>query len=276
MAILLQRNSRLMGETIQLNNLFKYLNALKQKYFFLKQSSYSAINWIFGCLDLSEDDVILDLDCHYADLWLKNDLSLYSSIKVHLIDQNLVNVRLTQEKCSNKSFNYEVRLMDYQNLQYSANQFDKVIAKIGFSVMTYDEQLAMINETWRVLKKQKNGYYVINENQITRSLDSILNEFDSSIKSFNQFKDNHTALKKHIDSLFQEVECTSYHSELTISTAAQLMDMYLSVKHPTFVDKIVKAHRSKEFDKFLAQKIQSDGFISLDVKFMLLIGKNKI
>lgn len=276
MGILSQRSSRIMGETIQVNNLFKYLNGLKQKYFFLKQSNYEAVSWVFDHLDLNENDVILDLDCHYAELWTKNDLSLYPSIKVFLVDQNLVNVRLTQATCFNSSFNHEIQLMDYDNLQYSSNQFDKVIIKIGFNVVCYHEHLDMINESWRVLKKYKNGYYVINENQLIKSLNQFLTEFDSTITVSNTINSNSLALKQHLYSLFEKVEYQSYHSELKMKTVSQMIDMYLSANHQTFIDEIVKKHRIKEFDSFLAKKIENQGFIPIDIAFTLLIGKNKL
>lgn len=276
MGILSQRSSSIMGETIQVNNLFKYLNGLKQKYFFLKQSNYETLSWVFNHLNLNENDVILDLDCHYAELWIKNDLSLYPSIKVFLVDQNLVNVRLTQAKCFNSSFNHEIELMDYDTLQYSSNQFDKVITKIGFNVLCYHEQLAMINESCRVLKKHKNGYYVINEDQLTKTLNQFLIEFDSTITLSNQINCNTLALKQRLQSLFEKVEYQSYHSELKIKTVSQMIDMYLSANPQTFIDEIVKKHRIKEFDSFLAKKIENQGCIPIDIVFTLLIGKNKL
>lgn len=276
MGILSQRSSSIMGETIQVNNLFKYLNGLKQKYFFLKQSNYETLSWVFNHLNLNENDVILDLDCHYAELWIKNDLSLYPSIKVFLVDQNLVNVRLTQAKCFNSSFNHEIELMDYDTLQYSSNQFDKVITKIGFNVLCYHEQLAMINESCRVLKKHKNGYYVINEDQLTKTLNQFLIEFDSTITLSNQINCNTLALKQRLQSLFEKVEYQSYHSELKIKTVSQMIDMYLSANPQTFIDEIVKKHRIKEFDSFLAKKIENQACIPIDIVFTLLIGKNKL
>lgn len=276
MGILSQRSSSIMGETIQVNNLFKYLNGLKQKYFFLKQSNYETLSWVFNHLNLNENDVILDLDCHYAELWIKNDLSLYPSIKVFLVDQNLVNVRLTQAKCFNSSFNHEIELMDYDTLQYSSNQFDKVITKIGFNVLCYHKQLAMINESCRVLKKHKNGYYVINEDQLTKTLNQFLIEFDSTITLSNQINCNTLALKQRLQSLFEKVEYQSYHSELKIKTVSQMIDMYLSANPQTFIDEIVKKHRIKEFDSFLAKKIENQACIPIDIVFTLLIGKNKL
>lgn len=276
MEVLSKVNYRLNSERLNLNRLIRYFNQVNRRYFSLERPTYRVTNWVYNHLQLEPGEIILDLSCHHGDIWLENDVSLCPFIKVFLADQYLVNIRLTQQRLLKQSFEYDIRLMDYNHLQYESNVFDKVITKLGFNVLEINEHYSMIRECHRVLNSIGKGYFLINENKIQSGFNQILNDFDSNLKELEFIQVDKKSIMNYVSSFFKDVEVQTYENELRFTSAKQLIDFYISNKHDAFVEHIVKKHRIQEFNIYLQNKISQLGSISIEISFTMFIGEGKI
>lgn len=243
------QNSSNISARIQLHNEFA-------------QNKQGWFPWIFEQCHFKPGDMVLELGCGDASLWLQNKEKIPKSISITLSDVSdgmLRDVRRTIGEHDGR-FNYEV--MDAHHINAQDNVFDVVIAN---HVLFYCYDLPkVISEIRRVLKP--GGTFVCSTygSQHMIEISQLVQDFDDRIvlsadKLYEVFGRENG--KAQLEAAFAEVQWLQYEDALEVTKPEPLIAYVLSChgnQNRYIVDKY------KEFRTFVKKKTDKGFHITKD------------
>lgn len=257
---------------INLHPMNTQYNQLKVKYF----NSAQYKRWIgrsfFQQLHLNSGMKILDLGYFFGDLWCENSTKLSSDYQVVLCDELLVNVRLSQQNLKLNGLQYPVELINYNYLKFENESFDKVICCLDFEINDTLKQFKKIEECYRVSKRDGCCYFFNNNNHDQRTLNQLLQMFDEkiNIKLGDSYIDKED-IEKKLREKFEQIERVNYTNYSELDSADDLVNLLIASKNSTFIEEVVKKHRTREFVIFINRYLKESGHIQLNNEFNLFI-----
>lgn len=223
--------------------------------------------------ELYKDMKILDIGACFGKNWC-----LYpkiSQLNLEIVDQSLLNIKVTQQKLSDKGTMTRVRQMDYTALEYDSHFFDRVISKIGFQMQSIEEQRAALKEANRVVKAKGTHYVVVKEQSLKDGLYQLMIDFDHQIQIKDPFSTEIIEVEPYLETLYENVNSIEGEADYLIYDDKQCIALFLTCEDPNYIDYIVKRHLGQQFSKFLQAKFESQGTIVLKQKYKVFKCQNK-
>lgn len=187
--------------------------------------------WCFDKMSLNENLKILDIGCGNGQLWLKNHNKIHSGLNIILGDLQEEMLNCAKRNLENFSHNFTYQIADVQDLPYSDDSFDIVIANhMMYHVQDINKGLS---EIYRVLKKNGHVYMTtVGPNHLKEIL-NLIDEIDlgatrqqwSFLNTFN-LTSGTTLLNKY----FHSVKNFQYYDNLMVDKAEPIIQYIKSME----------------------------------------------
>lgn len=263
--------------SINLHPLNEHYNKLKKRYFNSAQYQRWISRSFFEQLNLQTESHVLDLGHCFGALWCENIEKLKVYQNITLAENLLVHVRITQQNLKMRNLSYPVELVNYSDLKFNDNSFDKVISRITIGAHSLSEQFKMIEECCRVVEPNGTCYFLVNHNKITNIINQLFYQFDPSldIQMVTTDQDRYE-VESFLEKKFERIEIVNYDNDSGIYEVDVLTNLLIATQNSIFLNFIVKKHRIKEFSLFVAQYLEKYGPIYLDSQIKLIICNKKV
>lgn len=231
-------------------------------------------NWIFQHYTLKPNQYILELGCGDGGIWKSCPDRIPNDIKIVLSDFSEGMLAAAKENLKGLDF-IEYKIMDAQNIEYSDNVFNIVIA--NHMLYHVPDIRKALGEIARVIKP--NGIFYASTNGINNmeELTILLHNFDSRIdfatNSIGQAFGLETG-KEKLNKFFQTVKIERYEDSLHITEVQPLIDYILSSQGIGNVNEIIIEDKVKEFNNYLAEILVDKGSIDIRKDVGMLISSN--
>ncbi len=213
--------------------------------------------WIFGKMDLKPQMKILEIGCGDGTLWKENIEKIPPNVEITLTDISEGMLRDARRTISVEDPRFVFDVMDAQELAYTEESFDLVIAN---HVLFYCKQVENVcKEVRRVLKK--GGRFICSTygKKHMMEMSHMVKEFDDRIVLsaeilYENFGRENGA--KLLETYFADVVWNSYEDSLVVTETEPLISYVLSC-HGNQNQYIID--RYHEFRAFVEKKT-ADGF----------------
>jgi len=182
------------------------------------------VPWLFEQYRFSANDSILELGCGNGGQWESRMNHLPASCRLTLSDYSEGMVSMVKEKFSGQFCNVDFMQIDIQDIPFSNESFDIVIA--NHMLYHVPDLHKALREVSRVLKTGGQFYVATNGNGGMRPfLHEALKKFDPETTAFTQeFSFNLANGKEILAPYFSSVERVDYEDSLAITETQDLMD----------------------------------------------------
>ncbi|SCZ11123.1 class I SAM-dependent methyltransferase [Alkaliphilus peptidifermentans] len=200
-------------------------------------NKYGYSNWIFDFYQFFNGCKILELGCGNGIVWEKRINRLPVGTNLVLSDFSIGMVELVKEKFKGNS-NVSTEIIDIQEIGYSDNTFDIVIAN---SMLYHVPNLPKaVSEVYRVLKPNGKFYAsTTGVNGMTKYLHEKLKEFNPEIDAFGDDSFSFTLQNGNdiLSSKFNNINVYEYKDSLEITETVDLISWILSTNSMSEIDK---------------------------------------
>lgn len=232
--------------------------------------------WIFQHYALKPNQSVLELGCGNGGIWNSEPDKIPGEVKIVLSDFSEGMLAAARENLKGLDF-IEYKLIDAQNITYSDNIFDIVIA--NHMLYHVPDIKRALGEISRVLKP--NGLFYASTNSINNmeELTTLLDNFDSRIdfalSSIGQAFGLETG-KDKLCEFFQTVEIERYEDSLHITEVQPLVDYVLSSQGIGNVNEIIVGDKVMEFKNYLTRILAVKGYIDIKKDVGMFISSNPL
>ncbi|MHC6180450.1 methyltransferase domain-containing protein [Clostridium sp. JNZ X4-2] len=217
------------------------------------------MSWFFNQLTLPDKARILELGCGDGELWAKNSDKIPRGWDITLTDFSPGMLEDAKKNLSLKRFTF--KLVDVQDIPYSKNSFDVIIANhMLYHVADKDKAFS---EIYRVLKP--NGYFyasTVGKNHMKEMRD-IVKKFNSqgiTTDSWNLTEnfqlENGLA---EVSKWFKDVTLKRYSDNLKVTSSEPLIDYIFSM--PGNTKNTLDETKIQNLKNFLQSEINKNGYI---------------
>lgn len=217
------------------------------------------MNWFFEQLNLPDKATVLELGCGNGELWAKNLCKIPKAWDITLTDFSAGMLEDAKKNLNSKRFKF--KLVDAQDIPYSKNSFDVVIANhMLYHVTDIDKAFS---EIYRVLKP--NGYFyasTVGKNHMKEMRDIVkrFNSQEITTDSWNlteKFQlENGLA---EVSKWFKNVTLKRYKDNLKVTSSGPLADYIFSM--PGNTKNILDETELHNLKNFLQSEIDKNGYI---------------
>jgi ubiquinone/menaquinone biosynthesis C-methylase UbiE len=190
-------------------------------------NKYGWGNWVFDQYNIKEKYKILEFGCGTGNIWREKESVLPDNIEITLTDISPLMIEKAKEKlCSNEKFNFKI--MDIQNVPFSDNCFDIIIANhMLYHVLDIEKASSEIK---RLLTNDGVFYTTtVGKNHLIQ-LEIIYRIFNNFAK-FSYSSELSFILENGIEILskyFSKMDIKRYNDSLEVTDINDLMDYIIS------------------------------------------------
>jgi ubiquinone/menaquinone biosynthesis C-methylase UbiE len=187
-------------------------------------------NWIFSNYQISEGMSVLELGCGNGQMWVGKDDIIRRCSRLVLSDLSQGMLDSAKEKLGDQS-GIEYRLIDIQDIPFSDDEFDVVIANM---MLYHVADLSLgLKEVRRVLKEDGTFYCATyGENGMMDYIELLFDDFPiSSVRNYDfTLQNGEGKLMRY----FSDIKKLTYEDALEVTDVEDMIDYIYSL--PSFSD----------------------------------------
>ena len=194
-----------------------------------KTNPKSKYEWIFDHFPKNENLNVLELGCGTGLFWLANRNNIVKSWSIILSDYSEGMLETAGKSLSRLNYNFKYEIVDAENILYSDNQFDIILANnMLYHIQNRD---SAINNISRILKET--GVFIastMGRNDLTELNNHLYTFLESKNNKF-KFREYSFSLDNGMEQLtkyFKNVLLERYDNKLVINEADAIINYYLS------------------------------------------------
>lgn len=226
---------------------------------------YSFIQWFIEKMNLTGNEVALELGCFSKSYWTHNLQYAYLFQKLYLVDEKIDNI-LQSKRILKKHSNINITLHHSEGLDIE-NQMIDLAYSSNLDLNLDHSKSSLLSEIIRVLKNDGTFYYTHIVEDYYASIYLLLEEYDvklSIMQSLSRhLKPNIQEAEQLLASTFSMIESSQYQAQWMVDNVDDLIGFILcdpefkEIKNQIFISGISK------FRSFLQNKIERLGGISI-------------
>lgn len=224
----------------------------------------SFVPWLMKQMNLTGNEVALELGCFSDSYWIHNLEYAHSFKKLYLVDMCVDRILHTKRLLKRQS-EATIELNQSENLTIEAKSVDVIYVCHHEADRKRNKPEVML-EMMRVLKDNGSFYYTMIVEDYAASIYRLLEEFDSKLSFENEMRSKVPAeykAQKVLAMSFLNTEESEFQSQLFIDNVDDLIGFILTAdEFKTLAPMIFKTGLSK-FRTFLQERIETLGGISL-------------
>jgi ubiquinone/menaquinone biosynthesis C-methylase UbiE len=223
-------------------------------------NKYGWNKWVFEQYNINKNNKIIEFGCGNGSIWVGKGEKLPENVSIILTDISPLMIEKTKENITNKIFSIE--LMDIQNIPFSDNYFDIIIANhMLYHVPNIDKALFEIRRT---LKEGGLFYSTTVGKEHLIELETIYKKYQDKVK-FSYSGDLSFRLdngKELLQNYFNEIDIKYYIDFLEVTNSQDLLDYINSYNEiPDNINQEIYEIINKEIDKNGIKKINKESGI---------------
>jgi len=205
------------------------LNARIRLHTGFSTNTYGWFRWVFDHYDLAENACLLELGCGPGDLWRENANRISPGWDITLSDFSPGMIAQARENLADSSHPYTFKVIDAQNIPFSTDRFDVVIA--NHCLYHFPDRFKALSEIHRVLVPGGCFFATTIGKTHLREIDELVKSFDPMIEHVFSNEQISFTLENggaQLEPWFIDLEIHRYPDSLRVTQAGPLVDFVLS------------------------------------------------
>lgn len=238
----------------------------------------SFVDWFIKQMNLTGQEVGLELGCLSESYWIHNLDYAYLFQKLYLVDESVDNILQSKRILKNFS-NTDIRLSHSEGLNIDDQSVDLAYSSNINMNPDCSNSRSLLSEVVRVLKNDGTFYYTYISEDYYASIYRLVEEYDSSLMMIDMLsqciRTNYQEIEQLLSIAFLNIERCEFQARWMVDSVDDLIGFILCDSKLKKLKSIVFKNGISKFRLFLQAKIERLGGISITRKVIVISCKQK-